>query len=183
MSDWTTVSSIIAQWVEHRNLQLVKEMQMESLTIPSTTWWPTIMKVASWNGRNHCFCLMNFIGQLLAAGISEFMIFQHPCTISTNFSTFSAQVFWIVLNRVFAVLWSWNHLVAPTRYFVHWQRKYLAGFLCIITHVTMEKRKSESTALSQHLGCILHIHSAKALQNYLSHSKGALHFPVLSEAA
>ena len=57
------------------------------------------------------------------------------------------------------------------------------SFALLITHVTEEKRKSESRALSQHLGSILDIHSANALQNNLSHSKGALHFLVPNEAA
>lgn len=76
--------------------------------MPSTTWQWTLTKMASWNYRNHCFGWINFIEQLLAAVIFEFVFSQDTCMLRTDFTKFSAQVSWIVFISVFATLWSWS---------------------------------------------------------------------------
>lgn len=137
--------------------------------MPSTTWLPTVIKNTSWNDKKHCFGLTNFIAQLFTAVIFEFIFFQHPRMLSTNFAMFSTQVSWIVLSRVFAILWRWSHLVSPTSSFVHWWRKCLVPFLCVTYYPFNWGRKEH------HKQCFV---SAPGLYPAYSWCKGAAEQPV-----
>lgn len=112
-----------------RTQKNIGPMKVEWFTMWITTWLPTVIETTSGNDKKkHCFGLMNFRAQLFTAIIFEFIYFQYPHMLSTSFAMFSTQVSWIVLSRVFAILWSWSRLVSPTSYFVPWRRKCLVSF-------------------------------------------------------
>lgn len=141
---------------------------MEWFTMPITTWLPTVIETSPGNDKKHCFGL----AQLFTAVIFEFIYFQHPHMLSTSFAMFSTQVSWIVLSRVFAILWSWSHLVSPTSYFVHWRRKCLVLLLCITYYPYNWGRKEN------HKQCFV---SAPGLHSVYSWCKGTAEQPVWLE--